>query len=221
LIIIEACGLALLAALNPAALLIGAVYLGSANPRKMILYYLLGAVAVTAIMAIALVLVFRAGGLSHVTNRTPRYGLRVGLGGLALAAAAVVARRRPPPGRTAAKQGRLVRLTARPSPWTAAVVGFLVFYPSVNFVGAVQVIATSNADTTEEAIGLVLVVLIVVLGVWLPLILHLIAPDATTRRLRAFDVWMRAHRRTLLIAGLSVGGFALILSGALGLAGTG
>jgi uncharacterized membrane protein YraQ (UPF0718 family) len=49
-VLIEALGFAFLAALNPTALLIGAVYLGSANPRKMVLFYLVGAVIMTAVM---------------------------------------------------------------------------------------------------------------------------------------------------------------------------
>ena len=58
-----------------------------------------------------------------------------------------------------------------------------------------------------------------VLAVWLPLLLYLLAPDATTRTLKAFDDWLRAHRRILIIAGLGAGGTILILNGSLGLAG--
>ncbi len=220
--LIEALGFAFLAGLNPTALLIGAVYLGSANPRKMVLFYLVGAVIMTAVMGTALILIIRAGGLNHFSERTPRYGLRLGLGVAALAAGILIARRKPkiaPPDGASPKQGRIARMTARPSPLTAVTVGVLLFYPSVNFIAAVQVIATAHTDLTLEAIALALVVLIDVLAVWLPLLLYLIAPDATTRTLRAFDGWLRAHQRILIIVGLVAGGVILIVNGSLGLAG--
>ena len=110
-------------------------------------------------------------------------------------------------------------MTARPSPLTATIVGILLFYPTVNFIAAVQVVATAQSALTLEVLTLVLVALIDVLTVWLPLLLHLIAPDATTRTLRAFDGWLRAHQRILIIVGLLAGGIILIVNGSLGLTG--
>ena len=109
-------------------------------------------------------------------------------------------------------------MIARPSPLTAAAVGILIFYPSVNFIAAVQVIATAHPDLGLEVLAVALVVFIDVLAVWLPLLLHLIAPDATTRALKAFDDWLRAHRRIIVIVGLVAGGIILTLNGSLGLA---
>lgn len=225
MLVAEALGYALLAALNPPALLIGTVYLGSANPKKMVLFYLVGAIIMTAALAAALFFIVRAGGLSQVSNRSPRYGLRLGLGVVALVAGAIIARRKPkagpvPPDGARRKQGRIARMTSRPSPLTAAIVGVLIFYPSVNFIAAVQVVATARPALTVEVLTLVLVVLVDVLAVWLPLVLYLIAPDATTRTLSAFDGWLRAHQRILVIVGLLAGGVILIVNGSLGLAGT-
>jgi hypothetical protein len=62
-----------------------------------------------------------------------------------------------------------------------------------------------------------LVVLVDVLVIWVPLLVYLIAPDATTRALRAFDDWLRAHKRTITIAGLAAVGIILIVNGGLGL----
>ena len=122
--LLEAVGFAFLAAVNPTALLIGAAYLGSANPRKTVVFYLAGAIIMTAVLGVVLLVAIRAGGLSQVGNRTPRYGLRLGLGVVALVAGVVVARREPKaapgPGDDAgAKQGWMARLISRPSPLTA------------------------------------------------------------------------------------------------------
>lgn len=221
--LLEALGFALLAAVNPSALLIGAAYLGSANPRKTVVFYLAGAIIMTAGLGVILLVAIRAGGLSQIGNRTPRYGLRLGLGVAALVAGVVVARREPKaaPATTdaSAKQGRMARLISRPSPLTAVIVGILLFYPSAGLIAAVQVIATSNDSVGLEALGVTLIVLVNVLVIWVPLLVHLIAPDATTRWLRAFDDWLRAHKRTIVIVGLAAVGVILIVNGALGLAG--
>ena len=91
--LLQAAGFAVLAALSPTALLITAIYLGSARPRTTALCYLAGAVVISTVMGIAVLL--RYGHFQLPGHRTPRYGLRLGLGLLILAAIAVVARRKP------------------------------------------------------------------------------------------------------------------------------
>jgi hypothetical protein len=222
-VLLEALGFAFLAAINPSALLIGAAYLGSANPRKTVVFYLAGAIIMTAVLGVVLLVAIRAGGLSQVGNRTPRYGLRLGLGVAALVAGVVAATRKPKAAPAAtddasAKQGRMARLISRPSPLTAIGVGILVFYPSAGLVAAVQAIGTSHDSLGLEALGVALVVLVDVLVIWAPLLVYLIAPDATTRTLRAFDDWLRRHKRTITIVGLTAVGVILIVNGSLGLA---
>jgi hypothetical protein len=217
----QAVGLAFLAALSsPTALLVAAVYLGSASPRKTSLFYLAGAVLMSAVIGVIVILALRAGGLNLPHDRTPRYGLRLGLGVAALAIGVVIARRKPKPPRGDRKPGLMSRLIARPSPVTAFTTGLLIFTPSVAFIAALQVIATAQTSDALIAGGLALVVAIDVLGVWVPYLLYLIAPEPTTRRLKAIDNWLRAHGRALLLGGLAAAGVFLILNGVLGLTGT-
>ncbi len=215
----QAAGLALLAALTPTALLVGAVYLGSATPRKSSLFYLAGAVVMSVVMGVIVIVALHSGHLNQPHERTPRYGLRLGLGIVALAGSVVMARRRPKPTADAKKKpGLMTRLMARPSPLTAFVTGLIIFAPSVTFIAAVQVIATSKASDAVIAGSLALIVAIDVLGVWVPYVLYLIAPDLTTRKLKAFDHWLAAHKQVLIVGGLAVAGVILTLNGALGLA---
>lgn len=216
----QASGLAFLAALTPAAVLVTAMYLGSASPRKTSLSYLAGAVAMSTLIGVIVVLALHSGHLNHPQQRTPRYGLRLGLGVVALAAGIIIARRKAKPTRSARKKpGLMSRLTARPSPLTAFITGLVIFAPSVTFIAAVQVVASAKASYAAIAGALALIVAIYVLSVWVPFALYLIAPDTTTRKLRAFDGWLHAHRHTLLVGGLVVAGVILILNGALGLTG--
>ena len=49
-------------------------------------------------------------------------------------------------------------------------------------------------------------------------LLYLLAPDVTSRRLTAFNAWLRSHGHLLLTVGLLAAGAILIVNGALGLA---
>jgi hypothetical protein len=240
--LLQAAGFAVLAALSPTALLITAIYLGSARPRTTALCYLAGAVLISVVMGIAVLLLLRYGNFQLPGHRTPRYGLRLGLGLLILAAIAVVARRKPrllglpgqprspgpagqppnpghpgPAGQPEQGKGILSRLVSSPAPITAFVAGVLVFMPALTFIAAIQVIATARAGIPMDALALVIVIVINVAFIWLPFLAYLAAPDLTTRTLTAFNAWLRAHGRILLMLALLVAGAVLTVNGLLGL----
>ena len=222
----QAAGFALLAAVSPAALLVMAVFLGSDNPRRVAMVYFVGAVLMTLVMAVTVLLVLRSTGLNQPRQHAPRYGLRLGLGILALGVAAVlIARARravPVAERTAAadaasKPGMMSRLTARPRPVTAFLAGLLVFTPSPSFIAAVQVVATAKADVEATVLAMVIVIALTVVLVWLPLIAYLAAPAATTRVLRNANGWLVVHGRAVATCALAVAGVILVVNGALNL----
>jgi Sap-like sulfolipid-1-addressing protein len=218
----QAAGLAALAAIYPPALLIAAVYLGSAHPRKIAGFFLLGAVLMTVIVAVVVLVALRAGGLSLPSHRPPRYGLRIGLGAVALAAAGYVTWRmrshgQPDPAKPK-KQGRISRMVNQPRPLTALAVGILLFSPSVGFIAAVQVIATSKASLPATAGAVALIVIIYLALAWVPLSVYLIAPERTTRALQAINAWLSVRGQGLLAAALAAIGLILLIDGAIGLA---
>jgi hypothetical protein len=86
----EACGLAVLAAISPTALLVCAAFLGSANPTKTVLIYLLGAFLVTVVTGGIVFAALRAGHLDEPRQHQARDGLRLGLGLLMLIAGLAV-----------------------------------------------------------------------------------------------------------------------------------
>jgi Sap, sulfolipid-1-addressing protein len=240
----QAAGFAVLAAVSPTALLVMAVFLGSANPRTTALLYVAGAMIMTVAMAVAVLLILRATGLNQPHQHDPRYGLRLGLGFLALIAAVIVARRSrrpalamgtpamssqaaeartagaPAAGTRQKPTGLVSRLVAEPKPSTAFGVGVLLFAPSATFIAAVQVVATARASTAATALALVIVILLSALTVWLPLLAYLAAPGPTTRLLKSLNGWLRANGRFLLMLALVIGGLWLVVNGSAGLAGT-
>jgi len=217
-VIVQAAGLALLAALSPTALLVAAMYLGSARPRLTAAVYLAGAVAVSVIMGVVILVVLRSADLNRPDHHTPRYGLRLGLGILLLAAAIVVARRKArPPDPAKPHQGIVSRMVANPAPLSAFLVGLIVFAPGVTFLAALQVIATARAGIGLSVLALVIVVVINVLLVWVPIVLHVAAPVAATRLLNSFNGWLRAHGKAVLTWVLVVVGMIMVGNGIYGL----
>jgi len=219
-VLAEAAGFAVLAALSPPALLAVAVYMASANPRRSLLIYLAGAVTMTVILGIVILLAIHAGGLNHPHQRQPRYGLRLGLGVLALGAGIFLARRKPKPkkDKKTKKPSLISRIMAHPAPLAAFAVGMFLFTPSASFVAAVQVVATSRDSDTLIVLAMAIVVLIDVMFIWLPLGFFLAAPEATTRHVRTTNAWIQAHSRVIIVGGLLIVGLLLTINGATGLA---
>jgi hypothetical protein len=217
-VLLQATGLALLAALSPTALLIVAIYLGSARPRFTAILYLTGAVAMSLATGVVLLVVLRSAQLSRPEEHTPRYALRLGLGIVLLVAGVIVARRKPRPTDPAQSQpGIVYRLAANPAPMSAFLVGVLVFAPGATFLAALQVIATARASVELTVLAVVIVVVINALLVWVPIMLHALVPEATTRYLTMFNGWLRAHGKTLLAGVLIVVGAIMVGNGIYGL----
>jgi hypothetical protein len=215
--LIQATGYALLGAISPTALVVSAVFLASDNPRRTALFFLFGAVVTTVLMAVILFLVLRAGGLSRPSERKARYDLRLGLGVLLLGLSLFLARRKPRQPDPDKKPNLVMRMAARPGPRAAFAVGVLLFTPSITYVAAVQVIATSNAGTAMVVLGLALVAAIDAMFAWLPLVLFLAAPELTTRRLKELDGWLHSHGQKLLVVAAAIAGLALVADGITGL----
>ncbi len=218
--VIQAVGLALLAALSPTAVLVATVLLGSANPHRMVLIYLAGAVVMTALMAAIVFVVLQSGHLYQPRERDPRYGLRLGLG-LAMLLVGTYLKRRGPKRPDPAKKdkGIIPRLISRPRAVTVFFVGLLVYTPSLTFVAAVQSVATGKQTLTVSIAVLALIIVVTVAFAWLPLVLYLLAPDGTARVLRGLDHWLRSHGYVLTVGALLIAGMLLTLNGILGLTG--
>ena len=170
-------------------------------------------------MGVILLAVLRSANLQRPAEHTPRFGLRLVLGILLLVAAVVVARRQPrPPDPDKPPKGFVAKMVADPAPWSAFVVGVLVFAPGVSFLAAVQVIATARASVDLTVLAMVIVVVINVLLVWLPIVVHLVAPGFATRYLTAFNGWLRAHGKLILICVLVAVGGIMVFNGIYGLA---
>ena len=197
-----------------------AVYLGSARPRQTLLFYLIGALVMSAVMGAVVLVLLRTGGFSLPHHRAPRYTLRLILGILLLLGGVVLAsRKRKPPDPDKPQTGLTARLIASPAPYTAFLAGLLIFAPGVTFIAAIQVVATAQASLDATVVALAVIVVINVALVWLPLLGHLAAPGPTTRWLVAFNAWLRRNGRLILAAVMVTTGLIVAIDGLTGLLG--
>jgi MFS family permease len=219
----QVAGLALVASVSPPALLLAGLYLRSERPGKLTLFFIVGGLVVVSVVGIVALVLIRAGGLSHLGQHQPRYGLRLGLGVIALAAAAVLYRRKPKPPdarkkpKKPKKPNLVKRLSSRPSPMTAFAVGVFMFGPSVAFISAVQVVATAKTGLADTIGAMALIIVLAVLFAWLPFLAYLIAPDRTVHLLHSLEGALAKHGRTVMIAAIAVIGLYLIIQGITGL----
>lgn len=128
--LVEAAGLATLAAISPTSLLVAAVLLSAARPRRTALLYLAGALTMTAVMAAIVFVALRAGHLQEPHQHQSRYGVRLGLGVLMMAAALyLLCRAQRPDDPAKENTGVISRMIAMPGPKEAFIAGLLIYTP--------------------------------------------------------------------------------------------
>ena len=216
----QAAGLAVVAAFYPPAMLIAALFLASAKPSRFTAIYVIGGTVIVTVIGIAALLVMRDLGLSLPHHRQTRYGVRLAAGVLAVIASVVIYRRKPKerdPSKPK-KPSLLERLSAEPRGKTAFLAGVLMFGPSLTFLAAVQVVATSKASVLATVAAMIMIIVLTLAFAWVPLVAYLIAPDLTARKLRSFDEWLKRHGRIVLVAAIALIGVLLIAQGISGLA---
>jgi Sap, sulfolipid-1-addressing protein len=219
----EAFLLVFVSALNPAALVACAAYLGRERGIRLGGGLLAGGLIMSLLVGIVVLVLVRDSGLQLPKNRTPRYGVRLGLGVLALLLAAFLpwlnahVRR----GAKAGKPSIVTRLTETAGVGGAILLGVFIFVPSVQYVAGVQDVATAERGITAAVLLIVVAAVINVAVVWVLLAAYLRAPDRTQFHLtkaNAKVAWVKNHSEVVIRIILAIVGGYLVISGAVGLA---
>lgn len=220
--IAEAFLLVLVSALNPAALVACAAYLGRERGIRLGNGLLLGGLLMSMLVGVVVLVLIRYTALELPQNRTPRYGVRLGLGILALVLAAFLpwltghVRR----AKAADKPGTVTRLMETAGVGGAILVGVLIFVPSVQYLSGVQTIAIAEHEITAAILLIVVAAFINVAVVWVLLAAYLRAPARTQVHLTKANTkiaWVKNHRDLVTRIILTIVGGYLVISGAIGL----
>jgi hypothetical protein len=222
--VIEAFLLVFVSALNPAALVACAVYLDRERGIRLGNGLLIGGLLMSLLVGVVVLLLVRYTSLELPKNRTPRYGVRLGLGIVALALAAFmpwmnVHMRRGT--KAADKRSIVTRLTQTAGVGGAILVGLLIFVPSVQYLSGVQTIATAERGITAAVLLIVVAAIVNVTVVWVLLAAYLRSPDWTQVHLTKANTkiaWVKNHSELIVRIILTIVGAYLVISGATGLA---
>lgn len=214
--------LALLAALNPTLLAATTVMLVLANPARLMLGYLLGALMTSITLGILIVFSLEGDSAVGTTQRTVSPGVDIALGAVAIVAAYIVARsstRRasdPAPPRTKAPPRWQAKLS-RSSPRGAFAVGALLTLPGASYLAGLTRIDRLNYSAPATVLAIVAFNLVMLMLIELPLLGFFIAPDWTQRQVLAARALVSRHARRVAVSGLRLIGAALVLKGLVGL----
>jgi hypothetical protein len=217
--------LALASAFYPLLLATAVVMLDRQRPVPLLAGFLAGGVIVSVGVGIALLqIIDTTGVLGGHERRTVGPWADIVLGALAVAIGALLASGRPlrprrrretaaPDPPVPAKEPLLRRILAGDSAGLAFLAGMLLNLPSVYYLAALSYLGQEYGPSAR-AYGLIVAFNVIQFGlIEVPLICFLAAPDATRRRVEAFNHTMAGRWRTIAAVVALAAGTYLMLHG--------
>ena len=211
---VQAIPLALISSLYPLGLAAVLLLSKATRPRAKEGVFLIGAAVITLTVGFVVVLILEGTESSQSGSSSVSSGLELAIGVFFLAAAAVLARR-PPKQHTG--PSRITRAAREGGLVTAFVAGLVLYLPSPFYLSALHVVGTAGLSTAAAIVWVIVVAAINLLTVEVPVLLFLLAPEATVSRLRAVTDWLDRNERTVLVVLLAALGLLEVIDGLTGL----
>jgi hypothetical protein len=101
----------------------------------------------------------------------------------------------------------------------AVLLGIAMWTPSLFYLSGLKLVADASPSVTATVISALVLSFCVLLLIEVPIVLFLLFPDATNRKVAVFDAWLRHHIRRLLIWGLTIAGLFMLAYGTVRFAG--
>jgi hypothetical protein len=213
---VQAIPLALTASLYPFGLAVLLLLAEAERYKGRVSVFLAGAAICTLAIGFAVVFALHGAGLGNQSQQPPRYGLRLGIGVAFVVGAAILARRPPKP-KKAKGESRVTRAARKGGLIAALIAGIVLYLPSPSYLSALQVVGSTKMSTTATVAWVVIVVAIVLITIWVPTLVIVLAPGWSKPKLAALDSWLSRNSRTLLVVVLLVLGVWEIIDGIVGL----
>jgi threonine/homoserine/homoserine lactone efflux protein len=194
-----------MATVYPPALAVLVWYLGLESPRRLVLAFYGGAFATTALFGLIGLALLQGTQTVPKHHSGPSAAIDIVLGLAMLGTALLLARRHGSP-----KEPKKER---RRDPRGALLLGVALYTPSLFYLSALKQLADANAGVFPTLLAGLVLVICVLLIVEFPLVFYLLFPEWTARKLKTFDGWMHRYGRTLVLAGLTVGGAYMLGNG--------
>jgi Sap, sulfolipid-1-addressing protein len=222
-------GLAVTAMLNPSLLAATTAMLLLAQPRDLMLGYLLGAYLTSITVGLVLVFSLRGSSFASAAKHTVSPAEDIAVGAILLLVAFVLATGRDAPIRERRRSRREAKARAGKAkePWSqrmlgrgstgiAFAVGALLSFPGVSYLSALARIAKVDPGTTATVllvVGFCLVQLLLLEG---PLLGYTFAPQRTRSAIASFRAWVGRRGRSAAAIAAATLGAILIVRGLVG-----
>jgi hypothetical protein len=201
--------LALISAISPAILAVVIVVLTRPNPRLLLLAFLVGGMATSVAVGLAIVASLNESHLLSGSSPAADPIVNFTVGALALIVAYVLATNRD----ARFEQRRREHRASRPprDPWServlsrgnvpiAFVVGIVLNLPGAFYLVALKDIAHSQHGIGAQLLAIVAFNLIMFVFAEVPLLGFSFAPEATRAKVEAHNAWMAHHARQIVMA---------------------
>lgn len=214
----------LTAVANPTLIAVTTVMLLLPNPRRLMVGYLVGALAMSISIGMAIVFAFQNAGAVQTAKNTVNPIVDIVVGVLLLAISALLAsgrpaqvreRRRARKGETKEKKTpRWQRyLVERGSVRIAVVVGALLTLPGASYLAALHAIIKLDASTTVTVLVVLLVNVIMLALLEIPLIAFTVAPEWTPGAIARVRGWFGRNGVRAVIYVAAIVGALLVIRG--------
>ena len=212
--------LALAAALNPTLVAASTLMMLLANPKRLMLGYLLGALMTSITLGLVIVFSLEGSDAATTTENTLSPAATLALGAIALAAAFVVGTGRH---QRASQRRRERKKDKGPPRWqqalgrgsarTTFVVGALLTLPGASYLAGLSRIDKLNYSTAETVLLVIAFNLVMLALLEIPLLCFTIAPHWTVGAIDRAKAWIGRHARRFVVTMLTVLGTLLVIKG--------
>jgi Sap-like sulfolipid-1-addressing protein len=188
------------------------IFLGRPHPKKLLTFFLAGALLVSVSIGLAAVNVLNAADIGSSSRRSFGAGLYLGLGAVAVVVGLHFLRTRPKPKPKKPKKGPSMtdRVLTRDSSWLVFALGIVLNLPGIWYLMGLKDIALGGYSKVEEVLLILGFNLIMFSFVEIPLVGYLVAPEWSKKQVARFNSWLHAHARHIGgYIGVGVGTFLI------------
>jgi len=192
--------LAVAAAFYPALLAVVIIFLGRPHPKRLLSFFLAGALLASISIGLAAVFALEGAGLGSSTRQAFGAGVYFTLGCLALIAGLYFLRTESKPKKPKKEDSgpsMTQRVLAKDSSWLVFVLGIVLNLPGVWYLAALKDIGLADWSNTEKVLALIGFNIIMFSFVELPLIGYIVAREWTQKQVGRFNSWLHQHARHL------------------------
>lgn len=191
--------LAIASAFYPVLLAVVIIFLGRPHPKKLLLFFLAGAMLVSVAIGLAAVNFLNAASLGSSSRHSFGGGVYIALGITAIVVGLHFLRTRPKakPAKKDKKPSLTDRALSRDSTWLVFVLGIVLNMPGIWYLAALKNIGLGDYSEAAE-VALVLVFNVIMFSfIEIPLLGYVFAPEWSHRQVSRFNDWLHRNARHL------------------------